>query len=171
MRALAAYLAVKSGLGQEALPVLLELAESSLHGPNSGGLFVLLALAHLKGPDELQTISSTPSFRSRDAELGIYAARFIHGDDTEKYAAIKEVKAARHLPGEYLDQLFLPELLGERRENWLRDFNYVQPVVRGGRAVPGEFKIPESSARLFSALRYSVDVDGDDIRIKRLSCL
>ena len=63
-----------------------------------------------------------------------------------------------------VDEVLDPVLVG-------RDFGYVQPVVRGGRAVPGEFKIPESSARLFSALRYSVDVDGDDIRIKRLSCL
>ncbi len=164
VRALAAHLAARAGMEQEALPVLMEMVKSPQSGPDGRDLHVLLGLAHLKDADEVNRIAAMRPFRPDDVELAEHVARFEHADEQGRYALMRELKSSTAQQNPILDIVFVGHILREDRMDWLREFAYVR------RGLPSNYAVSEQSARLFAVLGYDVSLDGDEISAKRLAC-
>ncbi len=164
VRALAAHLAARAGLGGEALAVLTDMVQTPQPGPDGRDLHVLLGLAYLKGPDEVSTMATTRPFRPDDVELAVQVSRFERADDGGKVAMMRELKSAGVEQNPILDLLFAGHILEQERVDRLAEFGYVRPELRG------DDTVSEQSARLFAVLGYDVNVEGGNVSASRKFC-
>ena len=164
VRANAVHLAVQSGLADEVRPIALAMAETAQHIANGGDIHVLMTLAYLMSPEELQVVTDGKRFRPGAVKTAVYAARFIHGDNDTKYAVIKEAHLQGNLEWFLLNDVYVREMLKQKRIDWLQEFWYIQVLEND------ELRIAPDERRLFAQLGYNVTVDGSDVTINRLSC-